>query len=139
VWLLSIAIGLMSLQMLRPAATALFVAELGSFVGAFALSFPNHIAGVLLGLLSTLCAVGVGFALERPPVIVIGAIGFFMFDFRVFAIYLRSTDAALGAFILGLVLVCVALWRVWHTSTDERLENGYEVEIHRDAEWYEPW
>jgi hypothetical protein len=139
VWLLAIAIGLMCLQMLRPAATALIVAELGSFVGAFALSFPNHIAGVLLGLLSTLCAVGVGFALERPPVIVIGAIGFFMFDFRIFTIYLRSTDAALGAFILGLVLVCVALWRAWHTSTDERLENGYDVELHSDAEWYEPW
>lgn len=137
VWLLAIAVGLMSLQMLRPAPTALLVAELGSFVGALALSFPNHLAGVLLGLISTLCAVGVGFALERPPIIVIGALGFFMFDFRIFSIYLRSTDAALGSFFLGLVLVCVALWRASHTTT-ERGETT-TMEIHADAERYEPW
>jgi hypothetical protein len=139
VWLLAVAVGLMSLQMLRPAATGLVVGELGSFVGAFALSFPNHLAGVLLGLVSMLSAVGIGFVLERPPIIVIGALGFFMFDFRTFAIYLRSTDAALGAFILGLVLACVALWRAWHSTTIERRDTNSHVEVHADAEWYEPW
>jgi hypothetical protein len=139
VWLLAIALGLMSLQMLRPAPTALLVAELGSFLGAFALSFPNHLGGVLLGLLSTLVAVAVGWALERPPIMVIGAVGFFMFDFRIFSIYLRSTNAALGAFILGLVLVFVALSRAWHATTIERRADTPRVEVHADAEWYEPW
>jgi len=124
--------------MLRPAPTALVVAELVSFVGAFALSFPNHLGGVLLGLLSTACAVGVGFALRRPPIIVIGALGFFMFDFRIFAIYLRSTDAALGAFVLGLVLVLVALWRAQHATTRASRDVRAPVEA-RAAEWYEPW
>ena len=138
VWFSALAIGVMSLQMLRPAPTALVVAELVSFVGAFALSFPDHLSGVLLGLLSTACAVGVGFALRRPPIIVIGALGFFMFDFRIFAIYLRSTDAALGAFVLGLVLVLVALWRAQHATTSASRNVSAPVEA-RAAEWYEPW
>jgi hypothetical protein len=136
VWFLAMAVGLMSLQMLRPAPTALVVAELGSFVGAFALSFPNHLGGVLLGLTSTLIAVAIGFILERPPIVVLGALGFFMFDFRVFSIYLRSTSAALGAFVLGLVLVFVALWRA---STAERREPTPQIEVHANAEWFEPW
>lgn len=139
VWFFAFAIGLMSLQILRPAPTSLVVAEFGSFVGALALSFPNHLGGVLLGLLSTLCAVGVGFALERPLIIVIGGLGFFMFDFRIFSIYLRSTDAALGAFVLGLVLVFVALWRAWHTTTGEKSEVNPQMGLHADAEWHEPW
>ena len=137
VWLLAVAIGLMGLQMLRPAPTALVVGEFGSFVGAFALSFPNHLGGVLLGLLSALSAVGVGFALERAPIIVIGAVGFFMFDFRIFAIYLRSTNAALGAFVLGLVLVFFGLWHAWKSATRERNEVTTTLEVHADAEWYE--
>ncbi len=139
VWLFAIAVGLMSLQMLRPASTALLVAELVSFVGAFALSFPNHLGGVLLGILSTLCAVGIGFALDRPPIIVIGAVGFFMFDFRVFALYVRSADAALGAFILGLVLVFVALLRARHATTVETREFNPQAKVSAEAHWHEPW
>jgi predicted membrane protein DUF2157 len=137
VWFFSVAVGLMSLQMLRPAPTALTVAVLGGFVGAFALSFPNHLGGVLLGLLSALSAVGIGFALERPSTIVIGAVGFFMFDFRIFTIYLRSTSAALGAFILGLVLVLVALVHALRSSIAERREASALVEVQFDSERYE--
>jgi hypothetical protein len=139
VWFAAIAVGLMSLQMLRPARTGIVVAEVGSFVGAFALSFPNHLGGVLLGIFSALCAVGIGFVLERPLIIVIGAIGFFMFDFRVFVVYLHSTNAALGAFILGLALVFVALVAARHGSTHERraVESSSEVPV--TVEWHEPW
>ncbi len=136
-WFFAVAIGLMSLQMIRPAPTALVVGELGSFLGAFALSFPNHLGGVLLGLLSAVCAVVIGFALERPSIIVLGAVGFFMFDFRTFAIYLRSMDAALGAFVLGLLLVLVALVRAWYAST--RGDADSPMEMPAEAEWYEPW
>ncbi len=136
-WFFAVAIGLMSLQMIRPAPTALVVGELGSFLGAFALSFPNHLGGVLLGLLSAVSAVAIGFALERPPIIVLGALGFFMFDFRTFAIYLRSMDAALGAFVLGLLLVLVALVRAWYSTTEH---GGADAAMERPAEadWYEP-
>jgi hypothetical protein len=61
-----------------------------------------------------------------------------MFDFRIFAIYLRSTDAALGAFVLGLVLVLVALWRAQHATTRASRDVSAPVEA-RAAEWYEPW
>jgi hypothetical protein len=138
VWFFFAAVELMSLQMLRPAPTALVVSELGCFVGAFALSFPNHLGGVLLGLLSALCAVGVGFALERAPVIVLGALAFFMFDFRVFAVYLHSANAALGAFVLGLVLVLVALIHAVRSTTSERREAIEPMEARVDAEWYGP-
>jgi hypothetical protein len=138
-WFAAVAVGLMSLQMLRPARTGIVVAELGSFVGAVALSFPNHLGGVLLGIFTALCAVGIGFVLERPLIVVIGAIGFFMFDFRVFALYLHSTNAALGAFILGLALIFVALVAARHASTHERrpVETTSEAPVH--VEWYEPW
>jgi hypothetical protein len=137
VWFFCAAIGLMSLQMLRPAPAALIVAEIGCFVGAFALSFPNHLGGVLLGLLSALSAVGVGFALERAPIIVIGAVGFFMFDFRIFAIYLHSSDAALGAFVLGLVLVLVALIHALRSTSFERRQAHDPMETHVETDWYE--
>ncbi|MGB8196272.1 MAG: DUF2157 domain-containing protein [Acidimicrobiales bacterium] len=139
IWFAAIAVGLMSLQMLRPARTGIVVAEVGSFVGAFALSFPNHLGGVLLGMFSALCAVGIGFVLERPLIIVIGAVGFFMFDFRVFAEYLHSTNTALGAFILGLALIVVALLWARHTSTLERRARELDVDVAAQVEWYEPW
>ena len=119
VWFAAIAVGLMSLQMLRPARTGIVVAEVGSFVGAFALSFPHHLGGVLLGVFSALCAVAIGFVLERPPIIVLGAIGFFMFDFRLFVVYLHSASTALGAFILGLALIVVALLWTRHAARQE--------------------
>jgi len=139
VWFFAFAVGLMSLQMLRPAPTALVVAELVSFVGALALSFPNHLGGVLLGIFSTLCAIGIGFVLDRPPIIVIGVLGFFMIDFRVFAIYVRTTNAALVAFVLGLVLVFVALWRARRATSVEGRGVNTTLEVHADAERHEPW
>jgi hypothetical protein len=131
VWFFAVGTGLMSLQMIRPAPTALVAGELGSFVGAFAFSFPHHLVGVLLGIVSALGAVGIGLALERPPVVVIGAIGFFMFDFRIFALYLRSTNVALGAFVLGVVLVVAALWRA---TALERRKAASPDDWHVDAE-----
>jgi len=128
VWFFAMAVGLMSLQMLRPASTALVTGELVSFVGAIALSFPNHLGGVLLGIISTLGAIGIGFALDRPQVMVIGALGFFMFDIRVFAIFVHTTNAALGAFVLGLVLVLVALWRALHAKTVENRDADITME-----------
>jgi hypothetical protein len=138
VWFFALAVGLMSLQMLRPARTGILVAEAGSFVGAIALSFPHHLGGVLLGIVSTLCAVGIGFVLERPLVIVTGAIGFFMFDFRIFAVYLHSTNAALGAFILGMVLIVVALAAARHASIHERRAADTTGNVAATVEWSEP-
>jgi hypothetical protein len=137
VWFFAVAVGLMSLQMLRPPLTALVVSELGCLVGALALSFPNHLGGVLLGLVSAVCAVGIGVALERPPIIVIGALGFFMFDFRVFAVYLRSANAALGAFVLGLVLVLVTLLRAWYATTVRGREVDRTSQVLAESEWHE--
>jgi len=93
----------------------------------------------VLGLASASVAVGVGFVLQRPMVIVSGAVGFFMFDFRTFAIYARSADAALVAFILGIVLVCLALLREWRTTTNERRQASARPDVSADVEWYEPW
>jgi hypothetical protein len=140
VWFSAMAIGLMSLQMLRPALTGLVVAEFGSLIGAFALSFPNHLAGAALGLVSSIAAVVVGLALERPPIIVVGAVGFFMFDIRVFTLYLRSEGMALAAFVIGLSVVIVALWRAVHGNgiavrSDATPSDGAAS----DGEWHEPW
>lgn len=140
VWFAAAAIGLMSLQMLRPALTGLAVAEFGTLVGAFALSFPNHLAGVTLGLVSSIAAVVVGLAIERPPIIVVGALGFFMFDIRVFTLYLRSEGMALAAFVIGLVVVVVSLWRAVRGKGIALHQDAPSTDVvPSDAEWHEPW
>ena len=116
VWLCALALGLASLKILRPALTVLVVAEVGGCVGAFSLSFPHHLGGVALGIVTTVLAVALGVVLERPLVIVIGGLGFFMFDIRAFSIYLKSSNAAIGAGVLGLIIVCVGLWHAAHTE-----------------------
>ena len=68
----------------------------------------------------------------------IGALGFFMFDFRIFAIYLRSTDAALGPSSSDW---CWCSSRCGARSTRRRVrvsDVSAPVEA-RAAEWYEPW
>jgi hypothetical protein len=137
VWFAAIAIGLMSLQMLRPARTGIVVAEVGSFIGAFALSFPNHLGGVFLGIVSALCAVGIGFILERPLIMVIGAIGFFMFDVRTFVLYLHSANTAMSAFIAGLALIFVTLVWARHAAASERREAETYGEGQASVEWHD--
>ena len=120
VWLCALVVGLASLRMIRPALTALVVAEVGCCVGALSLSFPHHLGGIALGIVTTVLAVALGVVLERPLVVAIGGLGFFMFDIRAFSIYLRSSNAALGAGVLGLIIVCVGLWHAAHTVALER-------------------
>jgi hypothetical protein len=114
IWLFAFAIGLMGLQMLRPASTALIVAVVGSLVAAFALTFPHHFEGVALGLLTAVVSIAVGMALVRPLIVVLGALGFFMFDIRAFSLFVQSANAARGVFILGLVIAIVALLSASH-------------------------
>lgn len=140
VWLAAVAIGLMSLQMLRPALTGLVVAEFGSLVGAFALSFPNHLVGVVLGLVSSILAAVVGLALERPPIIVVGAVGFFMFDIRVFTLYLRSGGMVIAAFVIGLVVIIAALWQAVRNNSVAVPGDTISSDVTTsETEWYEPW
>jgi hypothetical protein len=134
IWLCALALGLASLQILRPALTALVVAEVGCCVGALSLSFPHHLGGVALGIVTTALAVALGVVLERPLVIVIGGLGFFMFDIRAFSIYLRSSNAALGAGVLGLIIVCVGLWHAAHTEVLERRRARVRVQTTIDNE-----
>lgn len=122
VWLCGFTIGVASLKLLRPAFTALVVAEVGCCVGALSLSFPHQLDGVTLGIVTTVLAVVLGFILVRPLVIVLGVLGFFGFDIRVFSIYLKSPNAALGAGVLGLLVVIVGLWHAAHTAVRERRE-----------------
>ena len=122
VWLCGLAIGLASLQLIRPAVTALVMSEVACCVGALSLTFAHHFEGVALGAATTVVAVALGVILERHLVIVLGGLGFFMFDIRAFSIYLRSSNAALGAGVLGLIIVCVGLWQAAHTVTSERPE-----------------
>lgn len=139
VWLIAVAVGLLSLQMLRPASTALIVAEFGSFGGAFALSFADRLGGLTLGLVTTLLAVAIGLVIERPLIIVVGAIGFFGFDVRVFSAYLRSESVAIGALVLGLVMACIALWYSRTFAPAPSGEGaGRRAQSERETEWLGP-
>ena len=105
-----------------------------AFVGALALSFPHHLGGVTLGLVTAVVATALGAVLERPLVVVLGALGFFMFDIRGFSIFLRSSDAAIGAGVLGLLVVCVGLWHAGRTVTLERRAARIDAHAHVEPE-----
>jgi hypothetical protein len=138
VCLCAIALGVASLRKLRPALTALVVAEIGCGVGALALSFAHPLGGVALGIVTMVIAVALGVVLVRPPLVVLGALGFFMFDIRSFSIYLRSSNSAIGAGVLGLIVVCVGLWHAVHTEVRERRESRTRVHATLDHELLEP-
>ena len=83
----------------------------------------------MLGLATTGASVAIGLALKRPPIIALGVIGFFVFDIRVFFLYVRGAGAALAAFILGLCLVAFAVWHATHESPgpSRRRSTGFEA------------
>jgi fumarate reductase subunit D len=134
VCLCAFALGIASLQTLQPAFTALVVAVVASSVGSLALSFPQHLGGIVLGVVTTVIAAALGAVLVRPALIVIGALGFFMFDIRAFSIYVRSVHAALGAGVLGLLIVCVGLWHAAHREVRERRDARIRVPATVDNE-----
>jgi hypothetical protein len=138
VCLCAIALGAASLQILRPARTALVVAEIGCSVGALALSFPHPLGGVVLGVVTTIIAVALGVVLVRPLLVVLGALGFFMFDIRAFSIYLRSSNSALGAGVLGLIVVCAGLWHTVGNEARERRDVSTCVPVTLDHDLLEP-
>lgn len=133
-WLCALGVALASLRWLRPAITALVVAEVAGCVGAFSLSFPHHFVGVVLGLVTTVAAAALGAILERSLIIVLGVLGFFMFDIRGFSIYLRSSDAALGAGVLGLLVVCVAIWYAANHKERDARANDMRALVDVDGE-----
>jgi hypothetical protein len=135
--LCALALAVSSLLKLRPALTALVVAEIGCGVGSLALSFPHPLGGVVLGLVSSVVAVAVGIVVVRPLPVVLGALGFFMFDIRAFSIYLRSSNSAIGAGVLGLIVVCAGLWHAAHTEVRERRELSTRVPATLDQELLE--
>jgi hypothetical protein len=106
--------------LIRPAITALVVGLFGCSVAAFSLSFPHHLVGVVLGIVTAVAATVVGVVIERPLVIALGGLGFFMFDIRGFSIYLRSSSAAAGAGVLGLLIAVLGLSHAAQTLTRER-------------------
>ena len=66
--------------------------------------------------------------------IVLGVLGFFMFDIRGFSIYLRSSDAALGAGVLGLLVVCVAIWYAANHKERDARANDMRALVDVDGE-----
>lgn len=118
-WYAAVALGVLALERVRPAMTALVVAVLGALVAAVAVTFTSHLMGVALGLASAGLAIVIGVARHRPLVVVLGVLGYFVVVIRVFAIYLQSVDAAGGAFVAGVALIVVALWRATRSSSVE--------------------
>ena len=133
-WLCGFTLGLLSWRLIRPAGTALVVSMLGCSVAALSLSFPHHLAGLALGLMASIAGVALGVVLERPFVLVLGVLGFFMFDIRAFTLYLRSANAALGAAVIGIVIMLVGLWHGAHTLARERDDNRLHAPSAADNE-----
>lgn len=110
-WSAAILLGLLGVRRLRPTGEVLIVSEIAAIVAAIAISFSDHVWGIVLGLLTTTAATALGLFLQRAPVAVVGALGYFMVIIRVFAVYLRGTVAILGALWIGVALIVIALWR----------------------------
>lgn len=110
-WLCAAATAALALSVLRPATTALVVAQCGLFVAALAVTSSSRAPGILLGLLGAGGGVGIGLSTKRSVVTVFAMVSFFVFVVRVISYYLKGPGTTLAATILGVILVGAIIWR----------------------------
>jgi hypothetical protein len=110
VWCAALVLGFLgALRVLRPALVVEIVAELGVFEGALAITNAHRGFGLALGMATAGSAVGAGLVLKRTPMVVVAILGFLVFLVRTLGVYLHGIAAALGIFVVGVVLVLAAI------------------------------
>ena len=110
VWCGALILGLTGWRrMLHPEYVVLIVAEVGMLWGAATIASSHAAFGLILGLATATAAVGSGLALRRTPVIAVGILGFLGFLGGILGRYLNGPAAALGVFIVGVLLAIAAI------------------------------
>lgn len=124
IWVAGVALGLSALKYVRPALLALLVAQGALFMGGMAMiASQGRLVGFMLGLLGAVAGVALGLTKRETPIVTAGIISFFVFVIRVLSYYLRGPGTILVAFVMGVALVGVVIWRA--TTSRSRPENGH--------------
>jgi hypothetical protein len=111
IWVASVVLAVLGVEVLHPSVLAIVVAELGALESTMAISTSSRAPGIALGLASAAAGVGLGLRLKQSPVVAVGVIGFFTFLVRLLTEYLHGVGTVLGAFVIGVALVSAAIWR----------------------------
>jgi len=110
VWCAAVVLGLLGWRrVVHPELVALIVAEVGALWAAVTIASSHPGFGLVLGAATAAAGVGSGLALKRLPVVVVGILGFLGFLGGILGRYLNGPAAALGVFVVGIVLVLVAI------------------------------
>ncbi len=110
-WLVAVALGLLAINIIHPSLVATVLAQGGLFITALAVTTSSRALGMALGLVGAAAGVGLGLSKRRPPVVAVGVLSFFVFVVRLLSFYLRGPGTMLVAFVLGVALVGVVIWR----------------------------
>lgn len=133
-WIAGVTLGLFALKIVHPALTATLVAQGGLFIGALVVISSNSRAiGFVLGLLGAAAGVGLGLSKRQMPIVAAGVVSFFVFVVRFLSFYLRGPVTILVAFVLGVGLVAVVIWRATRLRSATSGE-GSEVNPKGDAQ-----
>ena len=110
VWCAAVVLALLGWRrVLHPGPTVLIVGELGTLWGAVTIANSYTAFGLSLGASSAAAGVGLGLTLKRLPLVVVGILGFLGFLGGILGRYLHGPTAALGVFVVGIVLVFLAI------------------------------
>ncbi|MHB1208843.1 MAG: DUF2157 domain-containing protein [Acidimicrobiales bacterium] len=136
VWAMGVALGLSSLKYVRPALLAMLVAQGAAFMGAMAMiASQSRLIGFVCGLSGAVVGVTLGLIKRESPIVALGIISFFAVVVRALSYYLQGPGAMLVAFVMGVVLVTVVIWRA--TTSRSQSERTRDLrEGRRHALWH---
>lgn len=135
VWALGVLLGALALRYVRPALLAMLVAQGAVFMGAMAMiASEGRLAGFVCGLAGAVAGVALGLSKRESPIVVLGIISLFAVVLRALSYYLRGPAAMLVAFVMGVALVTIVIWRT--TASRSRFEGGRDL---RDGRRHASW
>lgn len=121
-WIPAAGLGLLAREVIRPSLVATIVAQAGLFAGAMSMTTSSRALGVTLGLVGAAAGVALGLSTRRTLVTTAGVLSFFVFVIRLLSFYLKGPGTTLVAFLLGVGLVGVVIWRATRAGKGARDE-----------------
>ncbi|MHB1251141.1 MAG: DUF2157 domain-containing protein [Acidimicrobiales bacterium] len=126
VWTMGVALGVLAFRYVRPALLAMLVAQGAVFMGAMAMiASQGRLIGFVCGLSGAVAGVTLGLKKRESPIVTLGIISLFAVVVRALSYYLQGPAAMLVAFVMGVVLVTVVIWRA--TASRSRIEGGRDL------------
>lgn len=117
VWAASIALALAGIKFVHPGLVAILVGQMGVFFGAMTMTGSSQMLGFTLGAVGAAAGVALGLRMGATPVTGLGVLTFFIFLVRLLVTYLHGPAGLLAAFVIGVALVAVVIYRATRPKT----------------------